>query len=347
MANGVKTYGDLKRKGIYIVKKLLPVQVPNMNISLISGQDMTELPLNSGKTLNFARFERLAKGSTIPEVSNNIGSNVAAGYVEMNSTKYEVTLAKVGSHMVLSTESIKFAEDKVDDQAVFLLGEQYKETMEFIEHNVLKTCPQQFFANKVASESLVDKKISVSDLRRVTSSLNRANAVKISQVTKSSVNFGTEATKDAFFALVHPDLQSDLYNLPGFIGREDYGTQVPLANEIGQHEHIRFLSSTTYDKYTVGGLGVDGTGATVNDGTVEVGTNSKAFVYPVVITARGAFNKVAPNGMGALKVNIGNDGTTLSTPYADTVVIAWTTYHAIAITNENWIACLNVARGEF
>lgn len=345
MANPVSGYGDLVRKGIYIVKKLLPIQVPNMNISVIAGQDMTELPLNNGKTLNFRRFERLAKGSTIPEISNNLGSNVAAGFVPMTWTNYEVTLAKVGAHTVISTEALKFAEDKVDDQAVYLLGEQYKQTIEDIEWNVLKTSPSQFYADKVAGISTVAKAVSKGDLRRVTSYLNRNDAQKITQTTKSSVNFGTQATKPAYFAICHPDLQSDFYDIPGWIGREDYGTQAPLDNEIGQHEHIRVLTSTIYERYSSGVGGVDGTGATVNDGSVEVGANSKAFVYPIVTIARGAFNKVAPNGMGALKVNIGNDGTTLVTPYADSVVIAWSTYHAICITNEKWITTLNVARG--
>ena len=347
MANAVKTYSELLRKGIYIVKKLLPIEVPNMNISVFSGQDMTELPLNNGKTLNFRRFERLKKGSTIPEVSNNIGSNVAAGYTDMVWTNYEVTLAKVGAHMVLSKEAIMFAEDKVDDQAVMLLGEQYRETIEDIEYSILKTCPSQFYANKVAGISTVDKAVSALDLRRVTGYLNRNNAKKITQTTKSSVNFGTAATKPAFFALCHPDLQSDFYDLPGWIGREDYGTQAPLDNEIGQHEHIRVLTSTIYERYSSGTNGVNGTGATVSDSSVETGANGNAFVYPIVVVARGAFNKVAPNGMGALKVNIGNDGTTLSTPYADTVVIAWSTYHALCITNEKWISTLNVARGQF
>lgn len=341
-----KSYTDLKRKGVYIVKNILKRATPKMAISLISGQDSVELPLNSGKVVNFVRFERLALGVTLPEVSNNLGGT-ALGYTDIATTQYEVTLQKVGAHVILSKDSINFAEDMVDQRAVELLEDQFAQTMETREFNILKTCPQQFFANKVAGESTVNKKVSVADLRRVTAFLNKNDALKISQVTSSTINFGTEATKDAFFALYHPDLDADLYDLPGFKGIETYGAQKYFEMESGQHEHIRFLKSTIYDKYTLNSDGVNGTGATVGDGSVEVGVNGKAFVYPIVVVARGALNKVSPKGMGALKVNIGSGGVSNVNPYDDSVVFSWTTYTALCITNEKFIATLNVARGTF
>ena len=341
-----KSYTDLKRKGVYIVKNILKRATPKMAISLISGQDSVELPLNSGKVVNFVRFERLALGVTLPEVSNNLGGT-ALGYTDIATTQYEVTLQKVGAHVILSKDSINFAEDMVDQRAVELLEDQFAQTMETRDFNILKTCPQQFFANKVAGESTVNKKVSVADLRRVTAFLNKNDALKISQVTSSTINFGTEATKDAFFALYHPDLDADLYDLSGFKGIETYGAQKYFEMESGQHEHIRFLKSTIYDKYTLNSDGVNGTGATVGDGSVEVGANGKAFVYPIVVVARGAFNKVSPKGMGALKVNIGSGGVSNVNPYDDSVVFSWTTYTALCITNEKFIATLNVARGTF
>lgn len=344
MAVTVKGYSDFNDVvKIYTEKKLLKVAMPQMNIATIAGQDSTVLPLNSGHIVTFRRYNRLPIAGVISEGTNNI-SGVADGFVSLNADDYQVQLYQYGSYTDLSDKAEMMAQDNLLNVAVDLLGKQYAETIETVNFNVLKTSPQQFYANRVAGQSNVATKIASKDLRDVTNFLARNNAEMITEILSPSVDFNTVPVKAGYIALCHTDLRGDLFDLPGFIPTEKYTAQSKINdNEIGAFEHIRFLESTIYKAY--GEATNTATGATVSDGSVRVDGSGKAFVYPVVILGRGAFNTVAPKGVGAVSVQVSKPEVSLATPYANVRVMSWNTWHAICVTNPLWIATLNVAKG--
>ena len=172
----VKTYSDFNDVvKIYTEKKLLKVAMPAMNIATIAGQEATNLPPNSGHIVTFRRYNRLPVAGVIGEGTNNV-LGAADGFVSLAPDDYQIQLYQYGSYTTLSDKAELMAQDKLLNVAVDMLGKQYGETMESVDFNVLKTCPQQFYANEVSRIENVATKITVKDIRRVTTFLQRNNA---------------------------------------------------------------------------------------------------------------------------------------------------------------------------
>lgn len=339
----VTSYGDISpRVAAYAVSQLLKRGMPYLVIEKF-GQTYP-IPNNSTKVAKFRRYFILgatgAAGDGVPTEAFNVPTSttplmegVTPSGKQLSSVDYTVTLVQYGDFLTITDVVLDTAEDQVLQQATEALGESAAVTIETIRFNVLKAGLNVFWANGTARNQ-VNTPISLAMQRRITTALNRQNARKITQVVKSTPDFRTEPVEAAYVALVHPDLETDVRNMTGFIPTKQYGTVTPWEMEIGAVEQVRYLSSTVFQPWADAG----GTA-----GAMRSTSGTNADVYPVLFIGRDAYGIVPLKGKDSLVPMVVNPKPAPGDPLAQRGTIGWKAMTTAVILNDAWMARLEVA----
>lgn len=339
----VTSYGDISpRVAAYAVSQLLKRGMPYLVIEKF-GQTYP-IPNNSTKVAKFRRYFILgatgAAGDGVPSENFNVPTSttplmegVTPSGKQLSSVDYTVTLVQYGDFLTITDVVLDTAEDQVLQQATEALGESAAVTIETIRFNVLKAGLNVFWANGTARNQ-VNTTISLAMQRRITTALNRQNARKITQVVKSTPDFRTEPVEAAYVALVHPDLETDVRNMTGFIPTKQYGTVTPWEMEIGAVEQVRYLSSTVFQPWADAG----GTA-----GAMRSTSGTNADVYPVLFIGRDAYGIVPLKGKDSLVPMVVNPKPAPGDPLAQRGTIGWKAMTTAVILNDAWMARLEVA----
>src|SRR6201984_1140750 len=251
----VTNYGDISPAvAAYSVVRMLDRAIPYLVLEKF-GQTYP-LPTNSTLTAKFRRY--FLSGSTVSGGSGNPASNffiplattplvegvTPAGRMLANQD-YTVTLSQYGDFVTITDLIEDSTTDNILQQTTDVLGEQAAQTVETLRFNVLKAGLNVFYANNVGGRSSVVTAIALADQRRVTTGLNRQNARKITNVVASTADFNTKSVEAAYMAVCHPDLESDIRSMTGFVPVASYGPhQTPFEAEIGSCEQVLYLATT-------------------------------------------------------------------------------------------------------
>jgi N4-gp56 family major capsid protein len=261
MANVVQ-YGDISpRTAAYVVKQLLERATPYMVLERF-GQSYP-IPLNSTRTAKFRRY--FLNGATGSAGSGNPANNfftplsltpllegVTPAGLKLAFQDYTVALNQYGDYMNITDVVEDTHEDPILSQATQILSESAAQTFEAVRYNVLKAGTNVFFANGGVRTS-VNTPPTLALQRQITTALTRQNAKPITNIVASSANFRTEPVEAAFIGLIHPDHETDVRNMTGFIPTKQYGTVTPFENEIGSVERVRYLTSTVFTPFADAG----------------------------------------------------------------------------------------------
>ncbi len=307
------------------------------------------LPTNSTQTAKFRRyFLSGATGSAgsgsaanpffIPLATTPLVEGVTPVGNKLANQDYTATVAQYGDYITITDVIMDTHTDSVLEQATDVLGESAASTVETLRFNVLKAGTNVFYANKVANRGALAAAVSLADLRRVATGLNRQNAQKISQVIGSSADYNTKSVERAYFAVCHPDLETDIRSLAGFKAVADYGPHTsPLDGEIGSVEQIRFLTSTIIapwaDAANTGGASTT---------TYRSTAGSYPDVYPILVFGRDAFGIVPLKGKSAMTPMVVNPKPAAGDPLAQRGTVGWKLYTTTVILNDAWMARLEV-----
>ena len=136
-----------------------------------------------------------------------------------------------------------------------------------------------------------------------------------------------------FIGLTHPDLESDIRNMEGFVPAERYGSITPFENELGKVEDVRYLTSTIFEPFPDAG---GDKGAMLSSGGV------KADVYPVLYLAANAYGTVALKGMYAVTPMIVNPKPSDSDPMGQRGHASWKSMQTAVILNDAWMVRVEV-----
>ena len=336
-------YGDISpRVAAYAVTQLLKRGTPYLVIEKF-GQTYP-IPTNSTKVAKFRRyFLAGATGAAGDGVATSAFSTplaitplvegVTPAGRKLANQDYTVTLAQYGDFITITDVVLDTAEDQVLNQATEALGESAAQTIETLRFNTLKAGLNAFYANG-GVRTAVNTVITQTLQRSVTTALLRQNAKKITNVVKSTPDFRTEPVEAAFIGLHHPDLDSDIRNMTGFIPTKQYGTVTPFENETGSVEQVRYLNSTVFAPWT------DAGGA---KGSMRSTSGVSADVYPVIYLARDAFGIVPLKGKDSLVPMVVNPKPAPGDPLGQRGTIGWKAMTACVILNDAWMARLEVA----
>lgn len=319
-------YGDISpRTAAYAEKELLKRGLPYLVLEKF-GQAKA-LPEHATKVIKFRRYNALPNTpTTLTEGVTPTGQTLAV-------TDVTATLAQYGDKVTITDVILDTHEDPTLNESVALLGEQAAQMIEKMRFGVLKAGTNVLYANG-ATRDAVNTAISITLQRRAVRALKRQNARFITSIVRSTPSYGTENVAPGFVALIHPDLESDVRSLTGFVPAEKYGTMTPWENELGKCEDVRYVSSTIFEPFA------DAGGA---KGTMLSTTGTNADVYPVLFLGRDAYGIVALKGMFALTPMVVNPKPSDSDPLAQRGHVAWKAMQTCVILNDSWMIRAEVA----
>ena len=351
--SAITSYGDITpRVAAYAMAGFLKRGQPYLQLEKF-GQTYP-LPTNSTQVAKFRRYYLAgAAGSAGP--NNGAGTNGAgtafsmplsttpliegvtpAGMLLLDQD-YSVQVQEYGTFTTFTDAIVETHTDPVMAQATEVLGEQAAQTVETLRFNVLKAGTNVWYANLVAGRSSVITKITLADQRRVTTGLSRQNARKISSVVASTVAFNTKSVEAAYMAVCHPDLETDIRSMTGFVPVASYGPHTsPFEGEIGSVEQVRYLMSTIIAPW------VDSGGTAVTNGLRYTTANTACDVYPVLYFARDAFGIVPLKGKGSAAMMVVNPKPSSSDPLGQRGTIGYKLWTATVILQDAFMARLEV-----
>ncbi|MET3134960.1 N4-gp56 family major capsid protein [Oxalobacteraceae bacterium GrIS 1.11] len=316
----MSTYGDISpRTAAYAAKELLKRGIPYLILEKF-GQSKP-LPEHASKTIKFRRYNALDNTPTA------LTEGVTPASQSLTVTDVTANLTQYGSRIQITDVIIDTHEDPVLAEATTLLGEQAAQMIEKMRFGVLKAGTNVVYANG-ATRNTVNSALTLGIQRRATRTLKRQNGRPITNVIKSTAAWGTETVAPGFIGLAHPDLDSDIRNMVGFVPAEKYGAMTPFENEIGKVEDTRYLSSTIFEAFA------DAGGA---KGLMLSTSGTNADVYPVLYLAANAYGIVALKGMFAVTPMVVNPKPSDSDPLGQRGHAAFKTMQTAVILNDFWM----------
>jgi N4-gp56 family major capsid protein len=336
-------YGDISPAvAAYSIVRMLDRANPLLQLEKF-GQTYV-LPTNSTQTAKFRRYYMTGATGTagsgsgnfnIPTATTPLVEGVTPSGSTLTNQDYTVQLAQYGDFITITDVVLDTHTDPILAQATDILGEEAAVTVETLRFNVLKAGTNVFYANSVAGRNTVVAAISLADIRRVSTALNRQNAKKITSVVGSTADYNTKSVEAAYMAVCHPDVETDLRSISAFKPVADYGPHTsPMEGEIGSIEQVRFLTSTVIAPFA------DAGGA---KGAMRSTSGTSADVYPILIFARDAFGIVPLKGKSAMTAMVVNPKPAPSDPLAQRGTVGWKLWTSTVILQDLFMARLEVA----
>lgn len=208
----------------YYEKRLIDYAEPN----LVHDQfgDSYPIPQNGGKTIEFRKYDSLAKATT------PLTEGVTPAGNSLNVTTITATVAQYGDYFEISDMLKMTAIDNNVVQALKLLGSQAGRTLDTITRDVLAGGSVVNYAGTAGSRSALTAAdtIKVIDCFKANAQLEAMNAPKID---------------GSYVAIAHPYVLFDLMTDPSWIDVQKYATPENIfKGEVGKIANIRFVSST-------------------------------------------------------------------------------------------------------
>lgn len=349
MAN-ITSYGDISPAvAAYSVVRMLKRAMPYLHIERF-GQTYT-LPTNSTQTAKFRRyFLQGATGAAGPDNGINGGSPffiplaltpLVEGVTPQGSflanQDYTVQLQQYGDFITITDVIEDTHTDPILSQATDILGEQAAVTLETLRYNVLVAGTNVWYENNVGGRSSVIGAVTLADQRRVTTGLNRQNAKKITTVVGSNPDFNTTSIEASYIALCHPDLETDIRSMTGFVPVAKYGPHTsPFEGEIGSVEQVRYLTSTVFLPFL-------SAGGSYNSGQFRSANAGNCDIYPILILGRDAFGLVPLKGKSSMTPMVVNPKPAAGDPLAQRGTVGWKLWTGTVILQDAFMARLEVA----
>ena len=191
------------------------------------------IPKNGGKTIEFRKYDSLAKALT------PLAEGVTPTGNKLNVSTVEATVAQYGDYIELSDVLLLTAIDNNLVEATKLLGSQAGRTLDTITREVLNGGTNVLYAHgKTMRGALVggDSTADNNDYLRVDDIKRAVRALKVQNTPKYN---------GSYVGIIHPDCEYDIMNDPEWKYPHQYqDTSNIYENEIGMIAGVRFVEST-------------------------------------------------------------------------------------------------------
>lgn len=337
------TYGDISpRTAAYVVKDLLDRTMPYMMLEKF-GQAYP-IPTNSTKTAKWRRYflsgatgtaGNWTQGSNwyVPLALTPLVEGVTPAGRRLATQDYTAELNQYGDYIVITDVVEDTHEDPVLKEAIEIISEQAALTIETVRFNILKAGTNVFYANGSARTD-VNTALSLTLQRQITSSILRQNGKMITSVIASTPNFRTEPVEAAIFALCHPDLETDVRSMQGYINPKQYGQATAYENEIGAVERVRYLTTTIMTPWAdIGGA----------KGAMRSTSGTLADVYPVFYFAKNAYGIVPLKGKSSITPMVVSPKAVAGDPLAQRGTVGWKAWQSAVILQDAFFIRAEVA----
>lgn len=211
----------------YYEDRLIDYAEPN----LVHDQfgDEYPIPANGGKTIEFRKYDSLAKATT------PLTEGVTPDGQALNVSTITATVSQYGGYVTISDMLKMTAIDNNILQALKILGSQAGRTLDTITRDVLAGGTNVIYADGASDRANLKNgstfhQIKVVDVFKAVAQLEAMNAPKIN---------------GSYVAVIHPYVAFDLMTSPDWVDVHKYADPEAIFNgEIGKLGNVRFVQST-------------------------------------------------------------------------------------------------------
>lgn len=264
LAPEMKTYYD---------KRLIDLAGPNL-VHDQFGQEKP-IPQGSGKTIEFRKYDSLAKATT------PLTEGVTPDGNHLNVTTVTATVSQYGDYITISDMLKLTAIDNNITEALHLLGDQAGRTLDTITRDVLAGGSNVNYAGgKTSRASLTaTDKITVDDIEKAATQLKAANCPTFDD--------------GSYVAIIHPYTSYDLRRSSEWIDVHKYtdaAVDKMFEGEIGKLGKVRFVESTEAKIWK---------SSADNCPSYTEGSDTLYYaVFSTLVLGKNAYGKTSVNGGG-------------------------------------------------
>ena len=324
------TFGDIQpRNAAHAAKRMLKT-ARFFNVTA-RYSEVDPLPRNAGDTLKFRRYNDLP----IPDAPLSEVINPEASIPTFEDV--EVTVEEYGQIVRLTQKIKDMHEDPVFQEMFDKAGKAMGECSQLVDFNSLKAGTNAYYSGGT-TRATVNASITNNLCKKVIRQLSNDGGSPITRRIKAGVKIATEPVPEAYIGIVHTDLRADLENLDGWQPVAFYSDSDKAdPGEIGQCEGIRFIVHRKAPKWLAAGV----SGSTyLTNGASGTG---ECDVYPLIVVSEDSYSRVPLSGKEAVKPMVVNPGKpSPGDPTGRFGSIAWVAYFACVITNQAWVARVEV-----
>lgn len=208
-------------------KTLLTRLLPQLNF--YKDAMKKKLPKNSGRTMNFRKFNSLtAPTSSLTEGKTPDGNN-------LNVTTVTATVAQEGDYILISDLIQMTGIDPIITETSELLGEEAGVVIDTRIQSAISTGTNVYFAGgattRAGLESATTKNLTAEDIKKIVRKLKNANAKRFS---------------DGFYHMqVDPDISYDLMSDSAWVDVSKYAKPEQMVKgELGKMHGMKFFETT-------------------------------------------------------------------------------------------------------
>lgn len=217
---------------VFYERTLIERLIPQLNF--YKDAMKKKLPKNSGRTMNFRKFNSL----TAPSASLTEGKTPDGN--DLNITTVEAVVKQEGDYVVISDMVQMTGIDPVLTETSELLGEEAGELIDTRIQEAISTGTNVYFAGGVESRANVTEKLTGSDVKKLVRKLKNANAKRFA---------------DGFYHMqIDPSIAYDLMEDPFWVDVSKYAKPEQMAKgELGKMHGMKFFESTNLKTVDEGG----------------------------------------------------------------------------------------------
>lgn len=262
---------------------------------------------------------------------------VTPGAESVTSTIITATPTQYSCLYTYTDKTAELYEDDIPAQEVEFASQRIRLVREMHNYGKLKAATNAFYAGGTSTATTAAT-ISKSLLDKVKRDLRRYYCKPQHKALKGSTDYATYPIQSAYPVYAHTDLESDIRALPGFKDVAEYGSMQPISpHEIGSWGQFRFVLAPELTYYPGGGVVV------ASAPTMKADDSTNVDVYPMIVLGANSFKQVALRGLNSIDANhIPHGVKTKSDPGGQRGYVWAGTWHAAEITNQDWLAVIEV-----
>jgi len=334
MANNFNTAGDIGYRATgKVIKRLLK----NGNYKLCAGKYGQPFTIGKNQTVT-AKWRRY---DNFPQAVAPLSEGVTPAGRKLTSTDISATMSQFGDWAELTDVLWDTHDDAIPEEVVDKCGIQIGETIEVVTISTLKADTNVFYANNVASRTLVNSPPLAGDFKRIERSLQNNKAEYITKMIGASQKISTEPIDPAYIVMGHTNLKADFENLEGWTPVRNYadsGSRVHPA-EVGSLGVFRVLLTPLFTPWAA--AGASGTTYLSNGNIVSVAASCD--VYPIIVVGADSYGVVRLQGFDAVKPAVVKPKAQVGDPLGQRGFVSWKTWFVSVVLNSNWLARYEVA----
>ncbi len=217
---------------IFYERALLERLLPQLNF--YKDAMKKKLPKNSGRTINFRKFNSL----TAPSAS--LSEGVTPDGNNLDVSKIEAVVAQYGDYVTISDLIQMTGIDPVLTDTSELLGEEAGQLVDTKIQEAIATGTNVYFAGGVESRGAVATSLTGTDIKKLVRKLKNANAKRFA---------------DGFYHMqIDPSIAYDLMEDPFWVDVSKYAKPEQMAKgELGKMHGMKFFESTNLKTVEEGG----------------------------------------------------------------------------------------------